>query len=172
MKKTICLFLFALFKVSAQSVLILDAGTILAIDNGSDFCADSIGGNGVLIGNGTICGNPTNIESEDDTSLPTDFALEQNYPNPFNPTTKIRYQLPISNHVLLQVYDVLGNEVVTLVNEEKDRGVYSINFDASALASGMYLYRLSVVPTAHRDLVLKDGQAGNFIQTKKMIVIK
>jgi hypothetical protein len=88
---------------------------------------------------------------------PNNYNLAQNYPNPFNPVTTIQYSIPQRSNVTLKVYDILGNEVATLVNEEKDRGVYSVNFDASHLASGMYLYRL---------------QAGSFIETKKMILIK
>jgi hypothetical protein len=89
--------------------------------------------------------------------LPSKYELEQNYPNPFNPTTSIKYSIPNSGNVTLKVYDVLGNEVATLVNEGKERGVYTATFDASQFASGMYLYCL---------------QAGSFTQTKKMILIK
>jgi len=93
---------------------------------------------------------------------PTEFVLYQNYPNPFNPTTKIKYEVPNVRtrdrvSVRIIVYDVLGNEVATLVNEEKQPGVYEVEFDASSLASGMYLYKL---------------QAGNFVQTKKMILLR
>jgi len=89
--------------------------------------------------------------------LPSNFSLKQNYPNPFNPTTTIQYSIPQHSNVTLKVYDILGNEVATLVNEEKERGIYSVSFDASQLSSGMYLYRL---------------QAGSFIETKKMILVK
>ncbi len=75
-------------------------------------------------------------------SLPESFVLYQNYPNPFNPTTVIGYQLPVSNHVTLEVYDLLGREVATLVNEEKAPGNYEVKFDASKLPSGVYIYRL------------------------------
>ena len=88
---------------------------------------------------------------------PKEFVLYQNYPNPFNPKTVISYQLPVTSNVTLKVYDVLGNEVTTLVNEEKQPGVYEVEFDASSLASGMYLYKL---------------QAGDFVQTRKMILTK
>jgi len=88
---------------------------------------------------------------------PKQFKLEQNFPNPFNPTTTIRYSIPQRSNVVLKVYDVLANEVATLVNEDKDRGVYKTNFDASQLASGIYLYRI---------------QAGSFVETKKMILLK
>ncbi|MCU0413061.1 MAG: T9SS type A sorting domain-containing protein [Ignavibacteriaceae bacterium] len=101
--------------------------------------------------------SPTIIEGTEDENLPTEFALNQNYPNPFNPSTKIQYSIPEKSNVALKVYDILGNEVAILVNEEKERGVYSINFDATGLASGMYLYRL---------------QAGSFVETRKMILIR
>jgi photosystem II stability/assembly factor-like uncharacterized protein len=90
-------------------------------------------------------------------SLPEQFALEQNYPNPFNPSTTIRYSIPTSEFVTLKVYDVLGNEVATLVNEEKPAGSYEVNFNAAELSSGIYFYTL---------------QSGSFTQTKKLILMK
>ncbi|MFN0158455.1 MAG: T9SS type A sorting domain-containing protein, partial [Bacteroidota bacterium] len=89
--------------------------------------------------------------------VPTDFALHQNYPNPFNPTTAISYDLPVALQVSLRVYDLLGKEVATLVDEIQDAGYKSVEFDASTLASGVYFYRL---------------QTGEFISVKKMIVTK
>jgi Secretion system C-terminal sorting domain/Beta-propeller repeat len=86
-----------------------------------------------------------------------EFALEQNYPNPFNPTTKIKYSIPISEFVTLKIYDVLGNEVETLVNEEKPSGSYEVEFVADGLTSGIYFYKL---------------QTGSFVETKKMIILK
>ncbi len=88
---------------------------------------------------------------------PNKFVLEQNFPNPFNPSTKINWQSPVSSHQSLKIYDVLGNEVATLVNEFRDAGSYEIVFDASKLSSGIYFYEL------------KDG---NNIQTKKMILLQ
>jgi hypothetical protein len=85
------------------------------------------------------------------------YQLYQNYPNPFNPSTKISWQSPVSGWQTLKVYDVLGNEVVTLVNEYKPAGNYEITFDASSIASGIYFYRL---------------QVGSFVQTRKMILLK
>ncbi len=87
----------------------------------------------------------------------TEYALEQNYPNPFNPVTTIRYQIPKAGRVTLKVYDILGKEITTLVNEEKEIGRYQINFDASNLSSGVYLY----------EIVVNDYRA-----VKKLMVIK
>jgi len=90
-------------------------------------------------------------------TLPTEYKLEQNYPNPFNPSTKIRYQVSSITAVSLKVYDILGNEIATLVNEKKEPGYYEVEFNASQFASGVYIYRL---------------QTGNFVSTKKMMVLK
>ncbi len=87
----------------------------------------------------------------------TKYALLQNYPNPFNPTTSITYELPKASDVSLKVFDMLGREVATLVNERQERGRYSATFNANTLSSGIYFYRL---------------QAGNFVQTKKMMLVK
>ncbi|MFN3562478.1 MAG: T9SS type A sorting domain-containing protein [Chloroherpetonaceae bacterium] len=88
---------------------------------------------------------------------PKGYALLQNYPNPFNPTTVISYQLPVSSDVSLKVYDVLGKEVMTLVSGRQAAGSYTYTLNASNLSSGVYFYRL---------------QAGNFVQTKKMMLVK
>ena len=85
------------------------------------------------------------------------FSLEQNYPNPFNPVTTINYTIAAKELVSIKVYDVLGNEIATLVNEEKPAGNYSVNFNASKLSSGVYFYRM---------------QAGGFVETKKLILMK
>ncbi len=99
---------------------------------------------------------PTSVETIHSNN-PIRFELKQNYPNPFNPTTKIKYQLPDAGFVTLKVYDVLGNEIATLVNEEKQTGTYEITWYAENLPSGIYFYRL---------------QAGSFILTKKMVLMK
>ncbi len=101
--------------------------------------------------------NVTSADDSEDFGLPTEFALKANYPNPFNPTTTISYQLPEASHVQITVYDMLGRRVAVLVNEEIQAGVHNTQFDASRLASGMYLYRL---------------QAGSFTETRKMMLIK
>jgi len=95
----------------------------------------------------------TPISSE----IPKDFSLLQNYPNPFNPSTAIRYQIPSQNHVTLKVYDVLGREVATLVNEEVKPGSYEVTWDATAFASGVYFYRL---------------QTNDFVQTRKLVLLR
>ena len=100
--------------------------------------------------------NPTGVELTDN-EIPTEFILEQNYPNPFNPTTTIRYSIPVSGKVSLKVFDILGSEVANLVNGEKAAGNYSVNWDASKLASGIYVYRI---------------QTGSFVQAKKLVLIK
>jgi photosystem II stability/assembly factor-like uncharacterized protein len=94
---------------------------------------------------------------EVDVIKPNTFSLGQNYPNPFNPTTNIEFRISEFGFVSLKVYDVLGNEVATLVNEEKSAGTYDVEFDARDLTSGMYFYQL---------------QAGTFIKTRKMVLIK
>ncbi|HUX61859.1 MAG TPA: T9SS type A sorting domain-containing protein [Ignavibacteriaceae bacterium] len=93
----------------------------------------------------------------DKGSLLSSYKLNQNYPNPFNPTTTITFQIPKSSFVTLKVYDVLGREVSTLMNEQKSPGTYSVNFNASNLSSGVYFYRMKV---------------GSFVETKKLVLLK
>lgn len=99
----------------------------------------------------------SSVRNEYHNAIPKTFELQQNFPNPFNPITKISFSLPSDEFTVLKVYDVLGREIVTLVNEEKRLGTYSVNFDASNLASGIYFYKLT---------------SGNFSQTKKMVLAK
>ncbi len=102
---------------------------------------------------------------EVDAGLPKTFELSQNYPNPFNPTTVIRYQLPVASNVSLKVYDVLGKEVMTLVNGRQEAGQYNAMLNASGLSSGIYFYRLQASAT--------NGASGqNFVSTKKMLLVK
>jgi hypothetical protein len=86
-----------------------------------------------------------------------EFRLFNNYPNPFNPSTVISYQLPVSSYITLKIFDIIGNELATLVNEEKPAGSYQVEFNAANLPSGLYFYKL---------------QAGNYSETKKMLMIK
>jgi hypothetical protein len=104
----------------------------------------------------------TGIEPTNNSRIPNEFKLFQNYPNPFNPSTKIKFELPLSKGglkgvVSLKVYDILGKEIQTLVNEQLQPGTYEVEFDGSNLPSGIYFYKLST---------------GNFTETNKMLLIK
>jgi hypothetical protein len=106
---------------------------------------------------------PTSVEGTSQIH-PEEFTLEQNYPNPFNPTTNVGFRIADFGFVSLKVYDVLGNEVATLVNENLQAGRYETTFDASGLASGVYFYRLSArIPS---------GQAGEFMQTRRLLLLR
>ena len=110
----------------------------------------------------TEVGPPENATTAVDKSeglaeLPTEYALEQNYPNPFNPTTVIRFALPAQSDVKLSVYNVIGEKVAELVNGNMAAGYHEVNFNASKIATGMYIYRIT---------------AGNFVSVKKMLLIK
>ena len=108
-------------------------------------------------------------------SLPASVHLAQNYPNPFNPTTTISYQLPKASSVSLKIFNPLGQEIAMVVNEQKSPGYYQAMWNASSVPTGIYFYRLSVVPSARRDLVPtegRNGQAGEFVETKKMLLVK
>jgi hypothetical protein len=98
-----------------------------------------------------------NVSAISEDRLPELFTLEQNYPNPFNPSTSIPFALPTSSRVSLTVYNMLGQRVLTLVDEVKPAGVYEVKFNAVKLSSGMYVYRI---------------QAGDFVAIKKLIFLK
>ena len=115
----------------------------------------AVGYNGTILK--TTNGGVTFIEEEKNGINPDEFILEQNYPNPFNPTTTIEYSIPMAGLVTIKIFDILGREVTTLVNEEKQRGNHLVKFNASNLSSGIYFYRL---------------QAGNFMSEKKLILLK
>jgi hypothetical protein len=111
---------------------------------------------------GVVYGDTTTVGIEDEENpIATEFKLEQNYPNPFNPTTTLSFVIGHRSFVTLKVYDVLGNEIATLVNEEKPAGEYEVEFSPESSiknpASGIYFYQL---------------KAGSFIQTKKMVYLK
>jgi len=99
----------------------------------------------------------TSVPQKTGSAVPTQFTLSQNYPNPFNPATMIEYAIPQNSMVTLKVYNILGQEVASLVNQEQKASSYAVNFDASRLASGIYFYKL---------------QAGSFTLTKKMLLLK
>jgi len=158
-----------------------DAGVILKITNGgTNWTLQNVGSNrnlrsvfftknsvepepGWIVGaNGLILSNTTGgilHIGELNTTAPNEYTLFQNYPNPFNPTTTIKYQIPELSFVTLKVYDVLGNEIATLVNEEKPAGNYTVEFriDNLELSSGIYFYQI---------------RAGNFVETKKMVLLR
>jgi hypothetical protein len=102
-------------------------------------------------------GTITSVETYYDPIIPRHYALSQNYPNPFNPSTTIEYHLPIPSHVVLKIYNILGQEVRTLVREHQRAGKYTLQFDATAFPSGVYFYRL---------------QAADYMQVKKMLLLK
>lgn len=118
------------------------------------------------------CSNPTNLgvmgfwsvyqqdvltSVEEEELLPVQYKLEQNYPNPFNPVTTIKFAVAERSRVIIKVYNIAGEEIVTLVNEEKDRGWYEVKFGANGISSGIYLCRM---------------QAGNYVTIKKMMLLK
>jgi hypothetical protein len=135
--------------------------THTAAQNDIYFATD---GNGCLTGwsagtTGTIAkmtGVPVAV-NDPVVQIPTSFKLEQNYPNPFNPTTNITFALPVSGNVELKIYDAIGREVATLVNTFVNAGTHIVPFDASALASGVYIYKINT---------------GSFTDSKKMVLIK
>jgi hypothetical protein len=124
----------------------------------------SLVSNGTIVADGIYIDNikltsynstPTGITVNNE--IPGQFSLSQNYPNPFNPVTVINYSIPAGNNVTLKVYNIIGKEVMTLVNERQNAGNYSVTFDGGSLSSGMYYYKM---------------ESGNFMDTKKMILIK
>jgi hypothetical protein len=101
--------------------------------------------------------HPTNIKEEIKAELPVEFILEQNYPNPFNPSTTIEFTLPKSDFVTLKVYNLLGEEITTLVSEKLSAGMHQFEWDARELARGLHLYRI---------------EAGEFVQCKKLVLMR
>jgi photosystem II stability/assembly factor-like uncharacterized protein len=102
-------------------------------------------------------GPPLSVEEEQIDEIPTGYSLSQNYPNPFNPSTTFRYSIPQTSKVVIKVYDILGNEIATLMDEEKSVGTYELTWNASSLPSGVYFYQI---------------KAGSYIETKKMMLLK
>ena len=100
---------------------------------------------------------PANLSELSQNIIPKEYKLSQNYPNPFNPSTTICFNLPLRSHVLLQVYDLLGRKVATMVNENLKAGSHTAVWNATGFASGVYLYRL---------------QAGDYSQTKKLVLLR
>ncbi len=104
-----------------------------------------------------LADEPIETRSTADADIPSEFALGQNYPNPFNPATNIAFQVPENSRVTLEVYDVTGRRITTLVDDQLDAGYHEVTFDGTRLASGVYLYRM---------------QAGDFVQTRKFMLVK
>ncbi|MGB5875240.1 MAG: T9SS type A sorting domain-containing protein, partial [Bacteroidota bacterium] len=114
-------------------------------------------GNNGTIDDSIFVQSTVDVEEQGESSVPMEFSLAQNYPNPFNSSTVIRVGLPRASFVSLKVYNILGQEVATLVDQTQEAGYRSVKFDASALASGVYIYRLT---------------AGSFVSTKKMVLVR
>jgi len=172
------LILSSLCTTSFADSIYLPPGSCLTIPSGSNICLDTIyvdtnaclllGDSSVICQGTVLLGEGLIISVHNNSSgIPESFALYQNFPNPFNPTTTIRYEIPKLSFVTLRVYDLLGNEMTTLVSAEKPAGYYEIEFSATSrsasggdalnLPSGIYFYKL---------------QAGSFVETKKMVLLK
>jgi hypothetical protein len=124
------------------------AFVIGALSTGSELWFDTVS---------MIKTNPTSVELNQSGIVPNNFGVMQNYPNPFNPSTTIPFSLPSTSFVSLKIFDVLGKEVATLVNEVKSAGIYKTQWNADHMPSGIYFYRL---------------QAGSFTETKKLVLLK
>jgi len=112
------------------------------------------------------CFDPSLVSVETPNNhIPKEFVLNQNYPNPFNPSTKIQYSVPQISNVSIKIFDILGNDIETLVNKEKPAGTYELTWNAVNLPGGVYFYQLRAV-----DHSTSSGQV--FIQTNKMILLK
>lgn len=105
----------------------------------------------------TTNGGVSFVEEEQIDGILTEYNLSNNFPNPFNPSTKIKYSIPQSSQVVVKVFDILGYEIATLIDEEKSAGVYRADFTGANLTSGIYFYKL---------------QARDFVETKKMLLLK
>ncbi|MCL4278909.1 MAG: T9SS type A sorting domain-containing protein [Ignavibacteriaceae bacterium] len=114
-----------------------------------------------------ILKNNTIITEVENISQPFSYGLEQNYPNPFNPSTTIEFSIPQNGFVTIKVFNVLGKEIATLINEQVMAGKHKIDFNATGLSSGVYFYKLLV-----SDLQSKDGKMENFAETRKMILLR
>ncbi len=126
---------------------------VKVVDNGGNLSAQS---NTISF----LCNNgisEAKIRAGNLNELPKEFALEKNYPNPFNPVTTIRFAIPENSFVTLKIFDILGKETTTLVNSFEEAGYKTVQFDATNLPSGIYIYKLT---------------AGNFVDMKKMVLMK
>jgi 5'-nucleotidase len=138
----------------------IDDGERIVYDN---LTPQNINGGAIVIK--SFSGEKIVAEDNNILSSPVEYSLSQNYPNPFNPSTTVKYSVPEAGNVELKVYDIIGNEVATLVNESKIPGSYEVQFNAAQLASGVYIYSLRAGNPS-------TGSGQVFVQTKKMILIK
>ncbi len=131
--------------------------TVQAVDKYQDSSVRSDFGSATGIincGNACAYGEDNILQNE---HSPKKYSLNQNYPNPFNPVTKIQYDLPNDNFVTIKIYDILGKELMNLVNEFKQAGSYSVTFDAADYPSGVYYYKI---------------KTGSFVQVRKMVLVR
>jgi len=140
---------------------IVVTGRFSGTANFGDTTLTSAGGSDIFITK--LDAGVTGIEEE--IALPQSFNLSQSYPNPFNPSTTIEFYIPQTGFVTLNVYNILGEVVATLVNEELNVGTYTTQWNASGVASGVYLYRLQVGDPS-------TGSGQSFVETKKMVLMK
>lgn len=160
MKKVIIYLVIILVSptIYGQSSIVYGVNTSIYLGEGADLCAATITINGAFSGGGTFCNQPVSIETESDPEMLIEYFLFQNYPNPFNPICKIDFGIQQESKTTLVVYDIIGNLVkIILGNEFLPAGRYSYYFDAAELPSGVYFYQL---------------RAGDFLETKKMILLK
>jgi hypothetical protein len=156
--------------ISANHIASWDGSTWTPLGSGLNSYAEvvTVYGNEVIAGGGfTVAGgilasrvakwNGNAGIKKVSENIPNNFSLSQNYPNPFNPSTTIAFDIPITSYTKLIVYDLLGREIETLVNEELKAGSYKVNFNADRLSSGVYYYKL---------------ESGDFRQTRRMVVLK
>ena len=163
-KLTILTILFFTSAVYSQSVLTIGAGASLGVLTGTDLCANTINGGELIYGGGTICGGLVAVEPVSSAELPVNFGVPQNYPNPFNPVTTVKYRLPKVSYVSVKLYDQPGKEIGVLFEGSQSAGYYSLTFDGSEFASGIYFCRITA------------GQTGSgyldFSKTIKMLLVK
>jgi photosystem II stability/assembly factor-like uncharacterized protein len=129
----------------------------------------AVGDDGLILH--TTTGGVVSVEGEI-SGVPNKYNLIQNYPNPFNPSTKIKYSIPQISNVVIKVFDILGNEIETLVNEEKPTGTYELTWYAEGLPSGVYFYRLQAVLTGRQAGDPSTGSGQSFVETKKMLLLR
>jgi hypothetical protein len=150
------------FKYTAPDMIVVD--TIYSVANSVNGDGNPVPGDEWNFGMNfpvVVVDIPVTVK---DNISPIQFSLKQNYPNPFNPSTIIQYSVNTAQFISLKVYDLLGKEISTLVNEEKPIGIYEVDFNAENLPSGIYFYRLQVYPA--------NSGTGEFVEIKKMVLLR